>query len=81
MSAEGEIRSDLAAGTFNPYNWYSDITGEVMVDPDMALDAVLEYLKGRELLFTGGTILEVESARPQSGVFTDPEWRVRLAQG
>jgi hypothetical protein len=74
MSAEGRLRDELRQQLGHRFGPGED---EVM---ESLLDEVMRTFKERELLITGGTILEVESARPQSGVFTDPEWRVRLAQ-
>lgn len=80
MSAEGKLREALAP-MFEVWRWYDDSGDILYFDLSERLDEVISLIKQGEWLITGGTVLKVQSARPASGVFTDPEWKVRLAQG
>lgn len=81
MSAEAKLREALADAC-DPQG-YRDVDGDGFGagSADQILEEVLRVLKQGEWLITGGTVLGVQFAWPASGIFTDQEWVVRVAQG
>lgn len=80
MSAEAKLREALSA-VFENDRWYDDSGDILYFDLSERLDEVISLIKQGEWLITGGAVLGVQFAWPASGIFTDQEWVVRVAQG